>query len=86
MSKATDSSPLPGNCRKAAPHPASGGASATSPKGEGIPKSARDHIHRHVEDLGNLQNRVDVVAGGGGHVVGGAGLAPAVDELAGTGS
>ena len=28
-----------------------------SPKGEGVPKSARDHIHRHVEDLGNLQNQ-----------------------------
>ena len=51
------------------------GPQPPSPKGEGIPKSARDHIHRHVEDLGNLQNRVDVVAGGGGHVVGGAGLA-----------
>ena len=31
--KAADSSPLPGNCRKAAPHPASGGASAAFPQG-----------------------------------------------------
>ena len=43
-----------------------------------------NNIHRHVEDFGHLQNRVDVAAGCGSHMVGGAGLAPAVAELAGT--
>ena len=40
-------------------------------------------VHGHVEDLGHLQDGVDPAAGGGGHVMGGAGLAPAVAEVPG---
>ena len=40
-----------------------------------------DDLHRYVEDLGDLQDGVDVATGARGHVVGRAGLGPAIDEL-----
>ena len=37
-------------------------------------KSPRNNIHRHIEDLGDLQDRVDMTAGAAAMVVGPASL------------
>ena len=45
--------------------------------------SARDDVHRDVEDLGDLQDGVNVASHSGRHMVGGTRLGPAVAELPG---